>query len=133
MSDCIFCKLVSKEIPSYLVYEDEDYLGFLDIRPIARGHVQLVPKQHFRWTYDVPEFGKYFETAKKVALAVQKAVNADYVSFVTFGIEVEHAHIWIVPRFKGDEHEGSGINTSKRLEFTKDEYIVIRDQIVHNI
>lgn len=133
MSECIFCKISSKMIPSYLVYEDDDYMGFLDIHPISKGHVQLIPKKHFRWTYDVPEFGKYFETAKKVAIAVQKAVSADYISFVTFGVEVEHAHIWIVPRFKGDIHEGSGINTTNRLEFTKDEYIAIRDKIVHNI
>ncbi|MFA5894761.1 MAG: HIT family protein [Candidatus Shapirobacteria bacterium] len=132
MSDCIFCKIASKELPSYTVYEDDNFMGFLDIHPIAKGHVQLIPKKHFRWTYDVPQFGQYFEVARMVGLATQRAVNADYISFVTFGIEVEHAHIWIVPRFKGDIHEGSGINTTNRLQFTIEEYLAIQKQIVHN-
>jgi histidine triad (HIT) family protein len=132
MSDCIFCKIASKELPSYTVYEDENFMGFLDIHPIAKGHVQLIPKKHFRWTYDVPQFGQYFEVARMVGLATERAVNADYISFVTFGIEVEHAHIWIVPRFKGDIHEGSGINTTNRLQFTIEEYLAIQKQIVHN-
>lgn len=133
MSDCIFCKIASKELPSYTVYEDDNFMGFLDIHPIAKGHVQLIPKKHFRWTYDVPQFGQYFEVARIVALSTQRAVNADYISFVTFGIEVEHAHIWVVPRFKGDIHEGSGINTANRLQFTIEEYLAIQKQIVQNI
>ena len=133
MSDCVFCKIAAKELPSYQVYEDDDFMSFLDIHPIAKGHVQLIPKKHFRWTYDVPQFGHFFEVARIVALATQRAVNADYISFVTFGIEVEHAHIWIVPRFKGDIHEGSGINTTNRLTFRIEEFMAIRDQIVHNI
>jgi len=133
MSDCIFCKISSGELPSYKVYEDENFIGFLDIHPIAKGHVQLIPKKHFRWTYDVPQFGHYFEVARIVALATQRAVTADYISFATFGIEVEHAHIWIIPRFKGDVHEGSGIVTTNRLSFRIEEYIEIQKQIVHNI
>jgi histidine triad (HIT) family protein len=121
MDNCIFCKIVRGEIPCYKVYEDENFLGFLDIRPIATGHVQLVPKQHYRWTYDVPNFGEFFESAKKVGLAAKKAVNSDYISFLTFGNDVPHAHIWIIPRFKGDSHEGHGINTDNRLSPTPEQ------------
>ena len=133
MDNCIFCKIVAGEIPSYKVYEDNNFYGFLDIRPIAIGHVQLIPKEHYRWTYEVPNFGELFEAARKVGLAAQKAVNSDYISFVTFGNEVQHAHIWIVPRFKGDVHEGHGINTDNRLTFSKDEFTSIQNKIQENL
>ena len=133
MSDCVFCKIIAGKLPCYKVYEDRDFLAFLDIHPIAPGHIQLIPKTHYRWAYDVPNFGQYFETAKKVALAARLTVNADYVSFVTFGVEVEHAHIWIVPRFKGDIHEGSGINTTNRLSFSPEQYQKFQRQIIANI
>jgi histidine triad (HIT) family protein len=133
MSDCIFCKIASGELPSYKVYEDENFLGFLDIHPIAHGHVQLIPKKHFRWTYDVPQFGQYFEIARKIGLTAQRAVNSDYISFLTFGVEVEHAHIWIVPRFKGDIHEGVGINTTNRLQFTLEEFLSVQSKITSQL
>ncbi|MFA7301158.1 MAG: HIT domain-containing protein [Candidatus Shapirobacteria bacterium] len=133
MDDCIFCKIVKGDIPCYKVYEDENFLGFLDIRPIATGHCLLIPKTHFRWTYDVPNFGQYFEIAKKIGLATKTAVNADYVSFVTFGNEVPHAHIWIIPRFIGDIHEGHGINTDNRITFTKEEFIDFQNKITNNL
>jgi histidine triad (HIT) family protein len=133
MSDCIFCKIVAGELPCYKVYEDSDFIGFLDIHPIAKGHVQLIPKVHYRWTYEIPIFGQYFEVAKKVALACQKAVESQYISFITFGQEVNHAHIWIVPRFNGDLHEGHGINTDCRLEFNQEQYLDIQQKIVQNI
>ena len=133
MSDCIFCKIASGELPSYKVYEDENFIGFLDIHPIAHGHVQLIPKKHFRWTYDVPQFGQYFEIARKIGLSAQRAVNSDYISFLTFGVEVEHAHIWIVPRFKGDIHEGVGINTTNRLQFTLEEFLSVQSKITSQL
>lgn len=133
MSDCIFCKIASGELPSYKVYEDENFIGFLDIHPIAHGHVQLIPKKHFRWTYDVPQFGQYFEIARKIGLTAQRAVNSDYISFLTFGVEVEHAHIWIVPRFKGDIHEGVGINTTNRLQFTLEEFLSVQSKITSQL
>ncbi|MGB4965754.1 MAG: HIT domain-containing protein, partial [Microgenomates group bacterium] len=52
MDTCIFCKIAAGEIPSYKVYEDEYFVGFLDAYPISKGHALLVPKKHYRWTYD---------------------------------------------------------------------------------
>ena len=133
MSNCVFCKIVTGELPCYKVFENDKFLGFLDINPIAPGHIQLIPKIHYRWTYDVPNFGQYFETAKIIAVAAQKAVKSDYVSFVTFGVEVNHAHIWIVPRFAGDIHAGHGINTDNRLNFTEKQYQEFQRQITATI
>ena len=105
MNDCIFCKIVKKEIPADVVYEDDDFLGILDIRPLTKGNSLIIPKKHYRWTYDVPNFGEYFEVAKKVGLATQKALDADWISFLTLGLEIPHAHIRVIPRYKEDKHK----------------------------
>jgi histidine triad (HIT) family protein len=105
MQDCIFCKIVKGELPSYKVYEDDKFLGFLDIRPMSLGNSLIIPKEHHRWVYDVPEFGEYWEAAKKIALASIKALNAQSVSFLTLGYEIPHSHIRIIPRFQNDIHK----------------------------
>lgn len=97
MSDCIFCKIVTGEIPAYKVYEDENFLAFLDINPTAPGHVQIIPKKHYRWVWDVPEIGAYFTVVKKIALAQKKAFQTDIILSKIVGEEVPHAHIWVFP------------------------------------
>lgn len=95
--NCIFCKIAEGVIPSYKVYEDENFIAFLDINPRAAGHVQVIPKEHHRWVWDVPNAGEYFEIVKKVALAQQKAFNQEMIRSQIFGDEVAHAHIWVWP------------------------------------
>src|SRR3989338_983409 len=102
--DCIFCRIVSGNVPSYNVYEDADFIGFLDIRPLTRGNCLLIPKKHYHWTYEVPNFGEYFEAARKIGVAAQKAFGAEWVCFLTLGLEVPHAHIRGIPRYKQDLH-----------------------------
>lgn len=104
MSDptCIFCKIASGEIPAHKVYEDGDFVAFLDINPRSAGHVQVIPKDHHRWVWDVPEVGTYFEIARKIAKALQKAFNTELIRSQVFGDEVAHAHIWVWP----DENAG---------------------------
>lgn len=96
-ASCIFCKIVKGEIPSYKVYEDDNFLAFLDINPQSPGHTQIIPKKHVRWVWDVESAGEYFEVAKKVALAQQKAFNTDWILSKIVGDEVPHAHIWVFP------------------------------------
>lgn len=97
MNNCIFCKIVKKEIPAHVVYEDEKFMAFLDIHPHTPGHVQVIPKDHYRWVWEVPNAGEYFEIAKKIALAQQKAFNTDWILSKIMGDEVPHAHIWVFP------------------------------------
>ena len=97
MDQCIFCKIVRGEIPAHKVYEDNDFLAFLDIHPQAPGHTQVIPKQHYRWVWDVPDIGAYFEVVKKVALAQQKAFQTDWILSKIVGDEVTHAHVWVFP------------------------------------
>ena len=100
--DCIFCKIAKGEIPCYKVYEDKDFLAFLDINPRNPGHTLVIPKKHYRWVWDVPNSGEYFEATTKIANAIKKALDTDYVISIVMGDEVPHAHIWLVPRFEGD-------------------------------
>jgi histidine triad (HIT) family protein len=97
MNNCIFCKIVSGEIPSYKVYEDDDFIALLDIHPQSPGHVQVIPKEHHRWVWDVPNVGEYFEVVRKIAKAQQKAFNTEWILSKIVGDEVEHAHIWVFP------------------------------------
>lgn len=130
--DCIFCKIVKGEIPSYKVYEDSDFLAFLDIRPLTKGNTLVVPKKHFRWTYDVPNFGEYFEVAKKVGLATQKAFSAKWLSFLTLGWEVPHAHVRVIPRYEKDLHK-SLVSIDVFEKYTPEEMKEIGDRIQKNI
>ena len=113
--DCIFCKIVNKEIPANIVYEDDYFLAFLDINPISPGHTLIIPKKHYRWVWDIPSEGnpsleKYFKIAGKVANAIRKAFNQEMILSKIVGEEVHHAHIWIYPsnETKGDKKDFIG-------------------------
>ena len=105
--DCIFCKIGAKTKPSHIVYEDEHFLAFLDIHPKAPGHVQIIPKNHYRFVWDVPSemIGHYFEVTQKIAKALQKAFGHDLVRSQIYGEEVVHAHVWLWPDVKLDGSE----------------------------
>ncbi|MFA5136782.1 MAG: HIT domain-containing protein [Patescibacteria group bacterium] len=128
MDSCIFCKIVKGEIPSHKVYEDSDFLGFLDIAPLNPGNVLLIPKVHYRWVYDVPQFGRYFEAAKKVGITSMQAVHAHSLNFLTLGYEVPHAHIRIIPRFDDDGHD-DGIRLSAVKKIAPDRMKKIAEKI----
>ena len=97
MENCIFCKIIKGQIPSEKVYEDSDFLAFMSISPESPGHALIIPKEHHTWVWDVPNAGRYFETAKKVALAEKKAFGTDFILSKIIGEEVPHAHIHIYP------------------------------------
>lgn len=101
---CIFCKIVNKEIPANIVYEDSDFMAFLDINPLSPGHTLVIPKQHYRWVWDVPAhsdngitIGKYYEIVQKIALAQRKAFAVEQIISKVVGEDVPHAHVWIYP------------------------------------
>ena len=127
MNDCIFCKIVAGEIPSYKVYEDESFLAFIDINPLSVGHVQVIPKKHYRWVWDLPagrqvspNVGEYFEVVRKIAVAQQKAFDTEWILEKIVGEDVYHAHIWVYPNAKvaGDKKDFVG-NAEKIRENLK--------------
>lgn len=118
MSDCVFCKIVKKTIPAEIIYEDNDFLAFLDIHPRSPGHCQVIPKQHYRWVWDVPNVGEYFEVAKKIAVAQQQAFNQPGIWSRITGEEIEHAHIWLFPDPRPNKTAGDKTNlagTAKKI------------------
>jgi histidine triad (HIT) family protein len=115
MDTCIFCKIVRGEIPAHKVYEDDSFLAFLDIRPMSSGHTLIIPKKHYRWVWDTPNAGAYFEITKKIALAIKKTWNTDEVFSKIIGEEVPHAHIWVYQnpeKAQGNKSDLAG-NTEK--------------------
>jgi len=106
--DCVFCKIVAGDIPAHKVYEDEHFLAFLDIRPLAPGHTLVIPKEHHRWVWDVADMGSYFSVVQKIAKVLQKISGTDEVHMKVVGEEVPHAHVWVFPapdKATGDKND----------------------------
>ena len=108
-ADCIFCKIIRGELPSYKVYEDEKTIAFLDIKPVNAGHTMVVPKAHSHNIFDIsPEdWEATTEVVRKLAIAIEKGLKADGVNIAMNNREhagqiVDHPHVHIIPRFKGD-------------------------------
>ena len=97
----IFTKIISGEIPSHKISENEEFLAFLDIRPINPGHTLVIPKKETDYIFDMEDeaLGKLMIYAKKVARAIKKAVPCERVGVMVAGLEVRHVHIHLVPIF----------------------------------
>ena len=107
MNDCIFCKIVKKEIPADIVYENNDILSFLDINPATMGHVLIIPKEHYENIFDVPEdvLCKIIRAVKKISLALHKnneGVNVVQSNKKVAGQFVDHIHFHVIPRNLND-------------------------------
>ena len=108
---CLFCRIVSGELPATIVYEDEDSLAFLDHRPLFPGHALLVPRQHVETLgeLDTKLVGPYFEAAQLLARAVESAMDAEG-TFVAMNNRVSqsvpHLHVHVVPRRRKDGLKG---------------------------
>lgn len=101
-NDCIFCKIVSGKVPCYKIYEDEDYLAFLNIEQWVNGHTLIIPKEHYHWVWDVPNIGEYFQVVKKIANHFKERMDIDLVMSVIYGMEVSHAHVHLFPEKRGE-------------------------------
>lgn len=106
----IFSKIISGEIPSYKVAEDDHFLAFLDINPMAKGHTLVIPKKETDYIFDIEdeEYQQFFLFAKKVALSIKTCMPCEKVGVAVVGLEVPHAHIHLVP-----------INNNHDLDFKK--------------
>ncbi len=132
--DCLFCKIASKEIPSELVYEDENSFAFLDIAPMSKGHTVVIPKKHAENMIDLPmeEVGPLFTAVKKVTELLQEKLSP---KGFTIGINhgrvggqlVDHLHIHVIPRYEGD---GGGSLHSVVKNPPKESVSEIRKEIV---
>lgn len=109
MNDCIFCKIIKGEIPSYKIYEDEDTLAFLDINPATRGHCLVIPKKHADNLGEADEstVAKAYITAKKVGDLLMEKLKPDGMNVLqnngaAAGQVIKHLHVHLVPRYIDD-------------------------------
>jgi histidine triad (HIT) family protein len=107
---CIFCKIIRREAPASIVYEDAATLAFMDIRPVLEGHTLVIPKAHAAYLEDLPDgdAGPVLESGRRVAAALRKsglrcdAVNLWLANGKEAGQVVFHVHLHVIPRFRGD-------------------------------
>lgn len=109
-NDCIFCKIVKGSIPSYKIYEDENYLAFLDISQFTRGHTLVIPKKHYRFVWDIEDINGYYLIVKKIANHYKNQLGFKYIDSLVFGRMVPHAHTHLLP------HNGDDKDWDKALE-----------------
>jgi histidine triad (HIT) family protein len=124
----IFSRIVKGEIPCWKIAEDEHYMAFLDINPLAKGHTLVIPKQEIDYIFDVDDdlLAGMMVFAKKVAKGIDKAVDCKRVGIAVVGLEVPHAHIHLIP-----------INTifdidfsQPKLKLSKEEFKNIAEKII---
>lgn len=107
--DCIFCKIVNGDIPSNTIYENSEFKVILDIAPATKGHVLIIPKEHFRDIYDIDAItaGKLFQLATVVARALKEVFQCEGMNVLQnngliAGQTVFHFHMHLIPRYEGD-------------------------------
>ena len=131
---CVFCKIAKGDIPSKVLYEDDEFKVILDLGPATKGHALILPKNHYRNLYEIPDeaAGKVMLLAKKMALHMTEKLNCDGFNLVqnngeAAGQTVFHFHMHLIPRYTED---GQTLGW-KPLEFTQEELDGIRDIILN--
>lgn len=124
----VFSKIIKGEIPSYRIAENDQFFAFLDISPMAKGHVLVIPKQEIDRFFDLPDelLSGMLLFAKPIARAMERLFDCDRVGISVMGLEVPHAHMHLVPINGADD-----LNfTRKKLKLEKEEFESIRDSII---
>ena len=123
----IFSKIVAGEIPSYKIAEDEHYYAFLDISPLTKGHTLVIPKKEIDYIFDMSdeELAGLQIFAKRVAIAIKKAIPCVKVGQCVIGLEVRHAHIHLIPM----QTEADIRFTNPHLQLTPEEFTEIAERI----
>ena len=125
--DCLFCKIINKEIPSKVIYEDDNYLSFLDINPNTKGHILVIPKKHVKNFTELTEeqATELIKIVKKIAPKLVSILGVEDYNLAlnngsVAGQIIDHVHWHIIPRYKDDglKHWGSNQEEIDRLEET---------------
>jgi histidine triad (HIT) family protein len=126
----LFTKIINKEIPAHIVAEDSNNIAFLDINPLAEGHVLVVPKKEVDYYFDLEDqdYNRLNLFAKKVAKAIEASVSCQRVGVAVVGLEIPHTHIHLVPL-----NTMNDINFNKqKLALSEDKMKAIADRIREN-
>ena len=117
----IFSKIISGEIPSYKIAENEKFFAFLDIMPLAIGHTLVVPKKEIDYIFDLPEnlLAEMMVFSKYVAKKIEKSIECDRIGVSVIGLEVPHAHIHLIP-----------INSIADMDFSKEKLKLSHEEFI---
>ncbi|CAA7390252.1 HIT family protein [Chryseobacterium fistulae] len=126
----IFTKIINNEIPSYKIAEDDNFIAFLDVMPLVKGHALVVPKKEVDLIFDLDseEYKNLWEFAQKVAKNLKKAIPCIRVGVAVVGLEVPHAHIHLIPLNKMEDMNFK----NERLKLTTEEYKEIQNSIINS-
>lgn len=126
----IFSRIVAGEIPSYKIAETADFYAFLDIFPIAKGHTLVIPKKEVDYYFDLDDelIAGLNVFAKKIAVAIKKAIPCERIGTTVIGLEVPHAHLHLIPI-----NSISDMSFSKKMKLSKEEMIEIMESIKANL
>ena len=127
----IFTRIINKEIPAHIVAEDDKYLAFLDISPLAEGHTLVIPKQEVDYLFDIDDdlLGGMMIFSKKVAKALRKSVQCRRIGVAVIGLEVPHAHIHLIPLNNVDD-----VNFGRpKLKMTQEQLQQVAESIRSNM
>lgn len=132
--NCIFCKIISGEIPSNTIYEDNEFKVILDASPATKGHALILPKEHYADIYEINEdvAARAMKLAKKLAIHMTRILGCDGFNIVQNNHEIAgqtvfHFHIHLIPRYEGDKN--NDILIWNHQEFTPEEFAQIRDSL----
>ena len=119
----IFSRIVAGEIPCHKIAEDDEFFAFLDINPVAVGHTLVIPKKEVDYIFDIddPMLGRMMAFAKRVARALETAIECKRVGLAVMGLEVPHAHIHLIPITKESDMNFFG----KKKEMTQEELAAV--------
>ena len=122
----IFTKIILGEIPSYKIYEDENYYAFLDINPNALGHTLCIPKKEVDKLFDLDDetYKGLMIFSKKIAKALKKAVDCQRIGISVIGLEVPHVHVHLIPINKMDD-----MSFNSKIKLSDDEFVDIMEKI----
>ena len=126
----IFSKIVAGEIPCYKIAENESFFAFLDINPLTKGHTLVIPKKEIDYIFDLDEqtYSGLMLFAKKVAHALEKAVECKRIGVAVMGLEVPHTHVHLIPIQK----EGDMVISNRKLKLSDEEMKEIAAKIAAN-
>lgn len=123
----VFTKIVKGEIPSYKIYEDNQFYAFLDINPLAKGHTLVIPKMEVDYLFDLEDdlLSEMIVVAKKIAKAIEKSITCNRVGLMVIGLEVPHAHIHLIPILQ----EGDMNLSNERIDLSNKQFEDIAKKI----